>query len=226
MLAAIADSDEELADLLAKHGAAYTVREAVAFHRPQDVQRMVQADPTLLTQTFLDVAPTGRLRGTEQRTLLAMAITRGYRDIADFLLDAGSSLDFVSDRSADTLLHLAARAGDNYLARRLIEARLDLNPLNLFGWTPLHYAVRGDRPELCATLISAGADVNAHADRGDTPLHVAASQNNARLIHFLLEKGADPGFRNAYNQIARDVIDRSKFPELVALLDPVRSRRE
>ena len=93
----------------------------------------------------------------------------------------------------DTSLHEAAKNGDAYAIKKLIDAGADVNAKNNDGDTPLHDTTRNEnwceenldgtaciRPEtnpaivnVVKELINAGADIHAKNKIGETPLHLA-----------------------------------------------------
>ena len=105
-------------------------------------------------------------------------------------------LDLGADASAPTLLHKAARLGDNpELITVILDAGADVNARNRIGQSPLHDAALGGGPGVIAALVAAGAELNARDNRGATPLHQAVEAKKPANVAALLEAGADVHIR-------------------------------
>jgi ankyrin repeat protein len=193
--------DAALCDLLVRYGAPYTIREAVAFNRIDDVKRMVKEDPALFEQgaAYLD-----------------LALTRPYREMAVYLVESCTPLD-VRYRHNNTLLHLAAEGGDPELIRLLVAGRLDLSARNDFGNTPLDEAIAFGNVEAVAALIEAGADVNAG---NGSALRGAALRQNVSIVQMLLAAGADPSLKDRDGRTAVDYTRRIELLKLFRQTPP------
>lgn len=173
-------------DLLARHGANYTVREAVAFNRLDDVKKMVEESQVLFQGRFTPGDPEGAT------TLLGVALRLGHREMAEFLIESGAPVD-VLEREGSTLLHAAVVGGDAELVKCLIARNLDINAQDNYRETPLHEAVRRDHLEVVKVLIAAGADINiqGRVRERETVLQSAINNNSSDVVRLLLEAGAN-----------------------------------
>ena len=174
-------------DLLARHGASYTVREAVAFNRLDDVKKMVEESPALFQERF---TPGDLAHPEGATTLLGVALRLGHREMAEFLIESGAPVD-VLECEGSTLLHAAAVGGDAELVKCLIARNLDINALDNSRETPLHEAVRRDHPEVVKVLIAAGADIDIRETVLQLAINVAIDTNSSDVVRLLLEAGAD-----------------------------------
>jgi hypothetical protein len=122
----------------------------------------------------------------------------------------------------NTALHKAARHGNHYLSRLLIEHNADVNVSTLeLHVTPLHNAVRYGHKKIVQLLLNSGAEVNAYSKLYGTPLHWAAESGHRGIAEVLLEYGA---YTNAHDSHGLTPADRARVEnqkELVELLDTV-----
>jgi ankyrin repeat protein len=84
----------------------------------------------------------------------------------------------------------AIKKGDFLAVRKLVDAGIDANATNKFGWSPLMYAACAGNSPIIRAIIAAGADVNATNDFGASPLAYAALEGHWRAVDVLLKAGA------------------------------------
>lgn len=77
-----------------------------------------------------------------------------------------------------------------------IEAGVDVNLRNQFGWTPLMVTTFLGSEESATLLITHGANVSVCDNRGYTPLHWAAQRGYAKVADLLLQRGAYPNVKS------------------------------
>jgi hypothetical protein len=90
-----------------------------------------------------------------------------------------------------------------YNVRAILQAGIDVNQLDEYGFTYLVEAAIADNVEIAQLLIEYGANVNLQDSTGGTALQWAAENNNLALCQLLLEQGANP---NAYNFSGQPVL--------------------
>jgi uncharacterized protein len=214
MEAAFQLSDAQTGELLRELGLPYGPREMAAFNRLDELKRAITRAPEILDERFQTIwaAPPGH-----GPTLLAIALERGYREMAVFLLNSGASVDTVLYRGL-TLLHVAARGGDPELIDLLVGRGLDVNATNVYSDTPLSDIAGRDKPRAVAALLEAGSDVNHHGMHGYTPLHRAILGNCTDIVQMLLASGADPNRRDSKEQNALDLA-RTRNPAMAKLIE-------
>jgi len=111
----------------------------------------------------------------------------------------------------DTCLHYAARSGNDFSLRWLLNAGADMNCVWRNGFTPLHDAYNLD----CAVLLlAAGANVCARDNSGRTALHgvllLSSMPIEKTAVHPLIAAGADLDVADDDGETARQVMaDRS-----------------
>lgn len=222
-------TDLSLGELFAEFGVTFQPQEAVALNRLDEVRRMLEEDPTLLTKKYYDNRLDGSPSDIWDIGLLGMALRRGLREMSMFLLDAGAPVDALTREPMETTLHLAVRGGDPVLVQTLIARGLDVNAVNARrseeyeqwphmkkdrGWTPLHYAARTDRVEAAQVLLEAGAVPSIRCDQGRTPLALAAVYGSSGVTELLLQYDHDKESRAEAVRLARE----HQRPKVAALL--------
>lgn len=124
---------------------------------------------------------------------LELAVSRGNREVARLLLDAGATPSPLDD--VDEFLS-ACLAGDRVTADRLLAERpAVVADARERGPNAVLRAAEVGRAAAVRVLVGYGFDV--HAGHGTTPLHQAAYDGNVEVVTTLLELGADPGRRDA-----------------------------
>lgn len=151
-----------------------------------------------------------------------------YRDDTNAVMDLVSrGMDVNSvDPAGNTLLHVAARNGNDTLIEALIKQKANPNArnrvgdtplalaafngkkaaidallaagaqLNGPGWSALHYAVFAEHPEIVAHLLGKGAQVDLRAPNHQTALMLAAKNGNVEIVRMLLNAKADPRLKD------------------------------
>ncbi|XP_054997664.1 nuclear factor NF-kappa-B p105 subunit isoform X2 [Sorex araneus] len=133
------------------------------------------------------------LRNNLYQTPLHLAVLTEQPDVVEALLGAGADPGLL-DRSGDSALHLAAKAGLDQVLSVLLRHQgagplLDLP--NGDGLTALHAAVLSDSLPCLLLLLAAGADVDAQERKaGRTALHLAVERDLLPLAGCLLLDGA------------------------------------
>ena len=103
------------------------------------------------------------------------------------------------DISGRTLLMKAARGGNEWELKQLIDSGADVNLTDDDGWTALMYAVRySEGLECVQSLLDAGADISKKNKYGSTALVLASCYNgNPQILNLLL---------NAYKSSDKEVL--------------------
>ena len=128
----------------------------------------------------------------KNKTLLYLATTRGHKDVAKLLLDAGADPNKATN-DPESPLSWATKRGDIDIMKLLLAAGADPNTPGLFRKTPLYWAANG-HIDVVKLLLNNGANPNIAADySGQTPL-INAVQFGLPEEHvkILLDAGADP----------------------------------
>jgi ankyrin repeat protein len=124
-------------------------------------------------------------------TLLTHASGRGYIDVFRSLINAGADVN-QSTVNGDTPLIAATKTDQLEIVNVLVSLpNVDLNTMNLQGFSALHMACINRNAELVRVLLAAGANVNISDESNNTPLHTASDYGNIDVVNALIAAGAD-----------------------------------
>ncbi|HET6879221.1 MAG TPA: ankyrin repeat domain-containing protein [Pirellulales bacterium] len=204
-------SDAQTAELLREYGVPYGPREMAGFNRLEELKQAVHENPEILNQRFRPIF------GGQGPTLLAIALERGYREMALFLIDSGAPLDTLVYH-ASTLLHQAAHGDDDKLIRLLVARGLDVNATDRYSDTPLTVAAWHTKPQAVAALLDVGADVDHQGASGRTALYNAVWNGRPDIVRMLLSVGADPTLPDVVGETPLKLA-RRRSPNMVELIE-------
>jgi len=126
----------------------------------------------------------------EGESLLSLACSAGYYELAQVLLAMRANVEDRGVKGDCTPLMEAASAGNADIVRLLLEHGADVNAQSSSGNTPLMYACAGGHEEVVTLLLEANANVEDHNENGHTPLMEAASAGHVGVAKILLSHGA------------------------------------
>ena len=222
---------DAVAELLVRRGARHHIFSAISMSLPDEVRRIVAADPTALQRPMS--------RNEDHRLPLHYAVLKNRPEMVALLLDLGADplavdgsghpaasyatspgidrrvMEAIRARGGESLITLLALGDEEAAERFLQEGGASVGALHLM-------AKRGDVRGV-GWLLDHGADPNAgwwHWDAEVTPLHLAASQGHADAVRLLLQAGADSTIRD--NKHDSDVIGWATHfgrPEIVKILE-------
>lgn len=110
----------------------------------------------------------------------------------------------------ETQLHQACIAGNEELAKRLLDQGHPVNERDNAGWTPLHEACNHGFKSIVLLLLERGALINDSGGLkcdGITPLHDACANGVLEIIEILLDKGANVTLRTNEGETALEMIE-------------------
>lgn len=195
------DRHRAVAELLVARGARHHIFSAVALRLPDEVRRIVAADPAALSRRMsrneshqLPLHFAVRMnRPAMVRLLLALGADPAGTDGAGMRASAYAAAPDVDRDVLEALasagppdMFLSLALGDERTAERLLGASSGAGVLHLA-------AKRGDAPAV-RWLLARGADPNGHWSHWGadvTPLHLAAQQGHLDVVRLLLDAGAD-----------------------------------
>jgi ankyrin repeat protein len=153
-------------------------------------------------------------------TPLFYAVITGHNDIVAYLLLKGADVHAVTAHG-ETILHVAASAGNVGAARLLRKHVDDINQADGYGVTPLDVAISLGRRDYVAYLIDAGAMKREEA--ATLPLINALKSRHKDIARILIESGIGIGEHNdigvtplhiaanlGYEHIVRALVDRGE----------------
>jgi len=118
--------------------------------------------------------------------------TPEWRDANDITAHAPKSHE---KKATDNALFKAIREyedGGMAPVEAALEAGVDINAKDKFGFTALHLAIKNKNPALANKFMEVkDIDLNAKTTKGFTPMLVAAWKGDISLVQKLITKGAD-----------------------------------
>lgn len=176
-----------------------------------------------------DCGPFGFIRELKQRpsldsgrSLLHLAAQSGNRELVQYLLDLGFS---VNDRDAYGMTPLHSAVGfrsNESMIRLLLSNGADVEARCESGQTPLFSAVSSYRSlENVSLLLEHGACPTVSDRDGRTPLHCAAGlKGSAETVRLLLQHGADPFKRDRNGKTPVNLSDDQQVRLMFRLYGP------
>ncbi|KAL9989259.1 hypothetical protein ACROYT_G003791 [Oculina patagonica] len=138
-------------------------------------------------------------RDYKSRLLSAASVSSIYKEKEKFLSqeELQMSIRGAEDKEIEKQMELckdlmiAAKAGDDEEAKRLIEEGVDVNHQNEFGQSAMMVASWEGHLGIVEALISAEADPNLQDGFGKSALHEAAVSGQHAIVHRLIPGGAN-----------------------------------
>ncbi|MDD9900190.1 MAG: ankyrin repeat domain-containing protein [Alphaproteobacteria bacterium] len=145
-------------------------------------------------------------------------------------VEQGVDLLWCAEKDGATLLHLAAREGQEKLVRALIGAGADMEARTkdtlrtpLGEAFPVYGAGKVDRPaprlSVMKMLLEAGADPDVKDSYESTELMYAAAGGCAPVVKLLLDKGADERALNQRNKTAAQLAAEKGKMDIAAYIE-------
>lgn len=122
-------------------------------------------------------------KSCETGTLLMLAVKNGHLRMAQFLLERGADMDYVTC-DGETALIIAAQEKHREIIRLLLDNGAD-------ALATLKLAIENDQKEVVSILSSLGVDLNQANDEGMTALMIAARVGFGEMIALLQSLGVD-----------------------------------
>ncbi len=203
----------------------YTLTEST--EPPISLQEAAAVGDTDLVKSIIEKGTGVNAReGAFCRTALHHAAMRGHKDLTEFLMAEGATVN-TGDNRGRTPLHFAAQEGNKEIVELLIAKGANVNVKSNEGQTPVDVTAERGRKEVVKLLMEKGGaiptistiylaaffgdldrvksfigedtDVNAKDQSGSTPLIMAISGGHIDVVKFLIDKGADVNVGNKQN---------------------------
>ena len=134
---------------------------------------------------------------------LALAIKKGFGNLAEKLLEKGALPDLVAVGQRWNGVHLAIEYHEKEILRSMVSIGADVNCRDKDGLTPLHHAVDVEAdyahqhgiepvPSLTSILLKAGADHTAKDQDGKSVSEFAIEYGYEALIKLLQNENTPP----------------------------------
>uniref|UniRef100_A0A3B5K768 Ankyrin repeat and SOCS box containing 14 n=1 Tax=Takifugu rubripes TaxID=31033 RepID=A0A3B5K768_TAKRU len=207
----IEQSDQKALDRLAMQPESYSrvdERGWIPLH-----EAAVQEDKKILEMIF-SASPPGaaQCRTLNGETPLFLAVVRGLRENATFLLQNGSSPDLQNDEQDSPLV--AGTAPPDCAPRSSLNLKFFTGPLSR---TALHESAFLGLENFVYLLLESGADPNARDSKKKTPLALAAQNGHLIIVEALLEKGAHVEAESESGSVLFDAAEAGN-PDVISLL--------
>jgi uncharacterized protein len=170
----------ELARLFTDRGARLTFGEACALGDAAEVERRLDADPSLLDSRTPDGFPA-----------LGLAIFFRHPELARRLIERGANVDAAAENAQRVApVHAAAAMRDRESMRLLLDRGADPNARQQLDYTPLHGAASRGDTDMAELLLGYGADRDAKASDGMTPADVARKYGQDAFADWFAERSS------------------------------------
>lgn len=137
-------------------------------------------------------------RTEEGLTLLMMAASKGYIEIAQYLIEKGANVNSVNSIKQNAL-HFAVVQKKTEMVKLLVEHDTEIKPNN-FGITSLMMAIQLGTFEMVEIMDPSFEEVNIAADDGWTAVYFAVRKQDEKILDYLIQKGACVNIRDDYKQ--------------------------
>lgn len=108
------------------------------------------------------------------------------------------SLLTITANNGKSALMVAAKKGDETLAKKLVKLGVDINETTETQGTPFMFAVLGNHQNVARWLLEQGADIDRIGSNGWTALTIAAAKGQVSTLQWLIGQGANAQVRDVY----------------------------
>lgn len=241
------DSDTNLAIFhqLMKHGANLEVEASLPRNPPnmRPLHFAAISGRLAICNAMLEAGANVNAVNGNGETPLLLAMQNRHEEVIDSLLQHGADPTIASTRGGTPLIVLAEPIPegekwtqdydkDARLARKMIQAGVDVNAVDDEGMSALHWAVQNGHAELAAVLLKEGnANVNIQGNDGQTPLFLATvlliapstpestRQRINGILDLLVQHGADENIASKLGPAPFTLAMQSGRPDLMKRMD-------
>ncbi len=172
---------------------------------------------TYVTDLLIDNGAKLEDRNTDGETPLLIAARTGNTKTVENLMKKGAN-PAVVDNKGDGAVMKAAAENNKYTLQNLLSKGLNPDVKNKKGYTPLMVTVQQGNTEISGDLIKAGADINAKDPMGNTPLMNATLSGDTPMVRELLKHNPDIQIKNKEDKNAFDLARDNGFAQLQRIL--------
>mmetsp|Transcript_7770 Transcript_7770/g.11547 ORF Transcript_7770/g.11547 Transcript_7770/m.11547 type:complete len:1320 (+) Transcript_7770:61-4020(+) len=139
-----------------------------------------------MLQALLDIGVSSNLKGTQNRTALHVASSKGVLELAQIICERPdfSGVDAV-DCDGKTALFYACLSGSVNVVKYLLNEKADFNIINSRGNTCMHAACQNGDLKIVRQLVTAGMDVNTANLKGDRPTDFAVAAKKETVLAYM-----------------------------------------
>jgi len=177
-----------VAAFLVSRGARHHIFSAIALDLPDDVRRIVAADPSALNRR--------QSRNENNRTALHFAVLKQRTGMMELLLELGADPLAVDGGGQPVMVYTHTPDADRPVMERIRE----MTQAELVSAARGHRPPRSAPPDLMAALALGDVDTAVQLVQHNPALiapsggvlHLMAKRNDGRAVRWLLDRGADP----------------------------------
>lgn len=139
-----------------------------------------------MLKEYIRLGGDSKVKTEKNHSLIHLACVQGSMPIIAFLkYEVG--IDFnEKDCFGLNSLHLAAKAGNEFVVISLIAWGCDVNAVDQRNFTPLHYAALNGNYKVVRALLQSGSNRLIKTSDGETALQLAFKQGNCDLFTILV----------------------------------------
>ena len=157
---------------------------------------------------LLESVASGIMTPTEA---LFRSVEAGEGDAVEYFLVGGGDVR-ARNLAGQVPLHVAAAAGQDAVAKVLIQA--DLDRAGQESQPGFFVSADSYLRDICPTLHMQDAG-------GNTPLHLAAASGNSAMAKLMIDNGADSSVKNSQEQTAAEMARKHGFPQVADMTSGV-----
>jgi ankyrin repeat protein len=198
---------------MADDGAVEAIHEAAREGDAEEVSRMLDGDPALLSSEWL------------RHPLLTQAARYGHVGVTRLLLKRGADVN-TPNISQDTPLHLAAENGHEEAVSILLGSGADIFRRGAAGWTPLISACSSGNVAVVRLILRAmgGRGLDERSNSGHTALWIACDRKvHVDILWVLLLAGSDHTIANSTGRTPQEIALFGGCPQSAALIQVITS---
>ena len=142
-------------------------------------------------------------------TTLMMASSKGHKEIVQFLITNGATLE-TKNRVGHTALAFAVLMNKPEIVKLLITNGAQISS-DSNGISVVMMAIQFDRPEVLKILNPNLQDVNLKANDGWTAIYFSIRSQDMAILDYLFDKGACPNVIDTYSQSPLDFANEGNW---------------